>query len=236
MNPNTFTAFHGKRFLSRLFSLIFGITLFVPYQLFAQTTTVTGQIKSSDGTGIAGVSVQEKGSKNGTATNTSGSFSLNVTNPNATLEISSLGYTSQDIPLSGRSSISVTLAPSSAKSLDQVVIVGYGSQRKKYLTGAVSVISSADISDRPIVNVGEALQGKAAGVEVTSNSGKPGAGLTIRVRGSSSISAGNDPLYVVDGVPLTDISAFSPDDIESISILKDAASASIYGTRAANGV
>jgi TonB-dependent starch-binding outer membrane protein SusC len=236
MNPNSTSACYGKRFLSRLFSLIVGITLFVPYQLFAQTTTVTGQIKSSDGTGIAGVSVQEKGSKNGTATNTSGSFSLNVTNPNATLEISSLGYTSQDIPLSGRSSISVTLAPSSAKSLDQVVIVGYGSQRKKDLTGAVSVITAADISDRPIVNVGEALQGKAAGVEVTSNSGKPGAGLTIRVRGSSSISAGNDPLYVVDGVPLTDISAFSPDDIESISILKDAASASIYGTRAANGV
>ncbi len=236
MNPNSTSAYYGKRFLSRLFSLIVGITLFVPYQLFAQTTTVTGQIKSSDGTGIAGVSVQEKGSKNGTATNTSGSFSLNVTNPNATLEISSLGYASQDIPLSGRSSISVTLAPSSAKSLDQVVIVGYGSQRKKDLTGAVSVITAADISDRPIVNVGEALQGKAAGVEVTSNSGKPGAGLTIRVRGSSSISAGNDPLYVVDGVPLTDISAFSPDDIESISILKDAASASIYGTRAANGV
>ena len=236
MNPNSISACYGKRFLSRLFSLIVGITLFVPYQLFAQTTTVTGQIKSSDGTGIAGVSVQEKGSKNGTATNTSGSFSLNVTNPNATLEISSLGYASQDIPLSGRSSISVTLAPSSAKSLDQVVIVGYGSQRKKDLTGAVSVITAADISDRPIVNVGEALQGKAAGVEVTSNSGKPGAGLTIRVRGSSSISAGNDPLYVVDGVPLTDISAFSPDDIESISILKDAASASIYGTRAANGV
>jgi TonB-linked SusC/RagA family outer membrane protein len=207
-----------------------------PHQLFAQATTVTGQVKSADGTGIAGVSVQEQGSTKGTSTNTTGDFSLSVTNPNATLIVSSLGYVSQNIALAGRSTISVTLTAASAKSLEQVVVVGYGSQRKKDLTGAVSVISSADIADRPIVNVGEALQGKAAGVEVTSNSGKPGAGLTIRVRGSSSISAGNDPLYVVDGVPLTDISAFSPDDIESISILKDAASASIYGTRAANGV
>jgi TonB-linked SusC/RagA family outer membrane protein len=116
------------------------------------------------------------------------------------------------------------------------VVVGYGSQRKKDLTGSVSVVTAADIANRPIVNAGEALQGKAAGVQVVSNSGKPGAGLTIRVRGSSSISAGNEPLYVVDGIPMTDISAYTPNDIESISILKDAASASIYGTRAANGV
>jgi len=117
-----------------------------------------------------------------------------------------------------------------------VVVIGYGSQRRKDVTGAVSTVTAADIANRPIVDAGEALQGKAAGVQVVNNSGKPGAGLTIRVRGSSSISAGNDPLYVVDGIPMTDISAFSPNDIETISILKDAASASIYGTRAANGV
>ena len=104
------------------------------------------------------------------------------------------------------------------------------------MTGAVSVVTSEDIANRPIVNTAEALQGKAAGVQVVSVSGKPGAGLTLRIRGSSSISAGNEPLYVVDGIPMTDISSYSPNDIESISVLKDAASASIYGTRAANGV
>ncbi len=151
------------------------------------------------------------------------------------MRFSYIGYLDKEVPVNGENIVNVQLSPSD-KPLDQLVVVGYGSQRKKDLTGAVSVVTAADIANRPIVDAGEALQGKAAGVQVVSNSGKPGAGLTIRIRGSSSISAGNDPLYIIDGIPTTDISAFNPNDIETISILKDAASASIYGTRAANGV
>ncbi len=161
---------------------------------------------------------------------------FNITaNAGAVLLISYVGYETQEVPVSNQTSINIQLKLANSQ-LDQVIVIGYGTQKKKDLTGAVSVVTAADIANRPIIDAGEALQGKAAGVEVTSNSGKPGAGLTIRVRGSSSISAGNDPLYIVDGIPLTDISSFNPNDIESISILKDAASASIYGTRAANGV
>lgn len=195
---------------------------------------ITGKITGDNNQPLAGVSVSEKGTRNGTSTDNEGIFSLTVGN-NSILSISYIGYESREVSINGQSSVNIQLKPLN-KQLEQVVVIGYGSQRKKDLTGAVSVVTSADIADRPIVNAGEALQGKAAGVQVISNSGKPGAGLTIRIRGSSSISAGNEPLYVVDGIPLTDISLFSPDDIESISILKDAASASIYGTRAANGV
>jgi TonB-linked SusC/RagA family outer membrane protein len=195
---------------------------------------VTGKITGDNGQPLAGVSVTEKGTTNGTSTDNDGNFALTVPD-NAVLAISYVGYESQDVPVGGQSSLNIQLKAVN-KQLESVVVVGYGSQKKKDLTGAVSVVTGADIANRPIVNAAEALQGKAAGVQVVSNSGKPGAGLTIRIRGSSSISAGNDPLYVVDGIPMTDIDAFSPNDIESISILKDAASASIYGTRAANGV
>lgn len=195
---------------------------------------VTGRITGDNDEPLSGVSIQEKGTSNGTTTDNSGNYSLTVGN-SATLVISYIGYEGREVAVGGQSVINVKLAPA-IKQIDQVVVVGYGSQRKRDLTGSVSVVTAADIANRPIVNTGEALQGKAAGVQVTSVSGKPGAGLSIRIRGSSSISAGNEPLYVVDGIPMTDISTFSPNDIESISILKDAASASIYGTRAANGV
>ena len=196
--------------------------------------SVAGKITGDNNQPLAGVSVTEKGTTNGTSTNNDGNFSITV-GDNAVLSITYVGYESQEVPVNGQSNINIQMKAVN-KQLEQVVIIGYGSQRKKDLTGAVSVVTAADIANRPIVNPGEALQGKAAGVQVVSNSGKPGAGLTIRIRGSSSISAGNDPLYVVDGIPMTDISSYSPNDIESISILKDAASASIYGTRAANGV
>lgn len=225
-----------KHFVCFNFSFLFLIVFFIPSFTFAQAKTITGKITGSDGVPIAGVSVQEQGTSTGTATDATGNFSLGVSGANALLKVSSLGYEPQTISLGDRSDVPIILRASSAKELEQVIVVGYGTQRKKDLTGAVSVVTAADIANRPIVDAGEALQGKAAGVEVTSNSGKPGAGLTIRVRGSSSISAGNDPLYIIDGIPTTDISAFNPNDIESISILKDAASASIYGTRAANGV
>jgi TonB-linked SusC/RagA family outer membrane protein len=195
---------------------------------------ITGKITGDNDEPLAGVTVQEKGTSNGTTTDNSGSYSLTVAN-NAVLVISYIGYENQEISVGGQSVINVKLILA-VRQIDQVVVVGYGTQRKRELTGSVSVVDAADIANRPIVNTAEALQGKAAGVQVTSVSGKPGAGLSIRIRGSSSISAGNEPLYVVDGIPMSDISSYSPNDIESISVLKDAASASIYGTRAANGV
>jgi TonB-linked SusC/RagA family outer membrane protein len=199
-----------------------------------QPLRITGVVTGSANEPLAGVSVRVKGTATGTSTGNKGDYTLTAED-NATLVFSYIGYADKEVAITGRNVVNVQLTASDKK-LDEVVVIGYGSQRRKDVTGAVSTVTAADIANRPIVDAGEALQGKAAGVQVVNNSGKPGAGLTIRVRGSSSISAGNDPLYVVDGIPMTDISSFSPNDIETISILKDAASAAIYGTRAANGV
>lgn len=210
------------------------LVVVVSSSLQKQDIRITGTVTGPAGETLTGVTVQVKGRSTGTSTGNTGEYTLTA-DENATLVFSYIGYADKEVNVSSRNLINVQLTTSDKK-LDEVVVIGYGSQRRKDLTGAVSTVTAADIANRPIVDAGEALQGKAAGVTVVANSGKPGAGLTIRVRGSSSISAGNDPLYVVDGIPMTDISAFSPNDIESISILKDAASASIYGTRAANGV
>ncbi len=199
-----------------------------------QDIIVNGKVLGQDGSPLAGATIHIKNSQYGATSGSDGSFTLTIPE-NAVLVVSYVGYQVQEIDVNGRTSIIITLQ-ASPTSLTDVVVVGYGTQRKADLTGAVSVVTSKDIANRPIIDAGEALQGKAAGVQVTSNSGKPGAGLSIRIRGASSISAGNDPLYIVDGIPTTDISEYNPSDIESISILKDAASASIYGTRAANGV
>ncbi|MEO8823914.1 MAG: TonB-dependent receptor [Ginsengibacter sp.] len=199
-----------------------------------QNITVTGIVSGSDGNPLIGASIHIKGSTIGVTSDANGAFSIS-TAPDAVLVVSYVGFQTSEISVNNRTSINVILQPLTT-SLTDVVVIGYGTQKKEDLTGAVSVVTSKDIENRPIIDAGEALQGKAAGVQVTSNSGKPAAGLSIRIRGSSSISAGNDPLYIVDGIPTTDISEFNPNDIASISILKDAASAAIYGTRAANGV
>ncbi|RXK85429.1 SusC/RagA family TonB-linked outer membrane protein [Filimonas effusa] len=218
-------------------SLLTSFLLAVCFMAFAQTpASVKGVVKDSTGNPISGVTVRVVGTGQGIVTNTQGEYQLRPASAQATLEFSFVGYETQLIPMNGRTQIDLVMLQSTSSLGEAVVVIGYGAQRKKDLTGSVSVISAADIANRPIVNAGEALQGKAAGVQVTSVSGKPGAVLSIRVRGSSSISAGNEPLYVVDGIPMTDIAAFSPNDIESVSVLKDAASTAIYGTRAANGV
>ncbi|PUZ26056.1 TonB-dependent receptor [Chitinophaga parva] len=200
----------------------------------AQNISVHGTVSDTLGNGLPGVTIRLVGTNSGTTTDAKGAFNINAPG-NASLEFSFIGYKAQTVAIGGRENIVVHLS-TAGTDLTQVVVVGYGTQKKKDLTGAVSVVTAADIANRPIVNAAEALQGKAAGVQVTSVSGKPGAGLSIRIRGSSSISSGNDPLYVVDGIITPDISAYSADDIESFSVLKDAASTAIYGTRAANGV
>ena len=197
---------------------------------------VKGKITDEKGAGISGVTIILKGSNQGTGTDAEGNFSLNVPSGKGTLLVSSIGYLTQEMPLNNRTILNITLA-SDVKSLENVVVVGYGTQQKKAVTGAVQTIASKEFKDLPVSQVTQKLQGRLAGVQINQTTGKPGQGMSVRIRGQLSVSAGSDPLYVVDGFPLTgNINTLNPDEIESISILKDAASTSLYGSRAANGV
>ncbi|MFS8083888.1 MAG: SusC/RagA family TonB-linked outer membrane protein [Ginsengibacter sp.] len=241
---------------------------------------LNGMVKDEDGNPLSGVSVVVKGSTNGGITNAKGEYHISNVEPNATIVFSFIGYMSQIIKVNGRTSINVSLKLD-IKQQNEVVIIGYGSVKKKDLTGSVSIVSAKDIEDVPFNTVDNALAGKAAGVQVTKADGTPGGAVRIRVRGSSSLLGGNDPLYVIDGVPLqiqsnfvnpgyslsspmgaavsggistvvsnvaisglsssfisglNSLGGLNPDDIESITILKDASSTAIYGSKAANGV
>ena len=155
---------------------------------------------------------------------------------NRTLVVSSVGYALQEVPVNNRKTINITVSPDT-KALGEVVVVGYGSQLKKEVTGAVQTINAKELKDLPVSQVTQKLQGRLAGVQINQTTGKPGQGMSVRVRGQLSVSAGSDPLYVIDGFPITgNIGALNPDEIEDISVLKDAASTSLYGSRAANGV
>ncbi|GHT19605.1 SusC/RagA family TonB-linked outer membrane protein [Bacteroidia bacterium] len=195
---------------------------------------VTGVVSDADGP-VIGASVVEKGSPgNGTASDVDGKYTLRVL-PNATLEISYLGYATQEVPVNGQTTINVTLSED-ASQLEEVVVVGYGTQRKVNLTGAVSTVDSKALSSRPIQNVSGALQGLMSGVTIQSGEGRPGQdGATIRVRGVGTLNNAS-PYILIDGVESGTINAIDPSDIESISVLKDAASAAIYGSKASNGV
>ncbi|GAB4000216.1 TonB-dependent receptor [Spirosoma daeguense] len=198
--------------------------------------TVSGKVVDEKGGGLPGVSVVIKGSTQGTTTDPSGSFRLNVPGASSTLVFSFVGYISKEVVVGNQTSITVTLAPDD-QTLNEVVVVGYGSQLKKEVTGAVQTVSAAEIKDLPVSQIGQKLQGRLAGVQINQTTGKPGQGINIRIRGQVSVSAGSNPLYVVDGFPITgDIAQLNPDEIDDLSILKDAASTSLYGSRAANGV
>lgn len=199
-----------------------------------QEIRVTGKVTGPNNEPLFGVSVQVKGTTTGTSTNTSGEYSITA-EENATLKFSYIGYLDKEVAVNKQNVVNVELAPSDIP-LDQVVVVGYGSQRKKDITGAVSVVKATDFDSRPIVSAAAGLQGQAAGVNVFASSGKPGWGLTVSVRGNTSLTAKNDPLYVVDGVIVNTIDFINPQDIESFSVLKDASSAAIYGASGANGV
>ncbi|MFD2514879.1 SusC/RagA family TonB-linked outer membrane protein [Pontibacter locisalis] len=217
---------------------------------WAQTQTVTGVVTSAEtGQPLPGVTVLERGTTNGVSTGSKGEYLLNV-RPNAALVFRFIGMTTQEVPVNGRSTINVALV-ADQELLDEVIVVGYGTQERRLVTGATSKVTSEELKNIPVVGVDQALQGRAAGVQISQNSGTPGGGVSVRIRGATSISASNQPLYVVDGVPLTTgdfsqigfggqnvnaISDLNPNDIESIDILKDASAAAIYGSRAANGV
>lgn len=200
-----------------------------------QTTIITGLITDSEGTALPGASVVEKGTTNGTQTDFDGNFTIEVADKNAILIVSYLGFRTQEIALNGQVNITVGLEVDAA-GLDEVVVIGYGTQKKSDLTGAITTVSSEEIKAVTTSNPTLALQGRAAGVSVQSNGGAPGAGVSVVIRGAASINGNLDPLYVVDGVFRRSLAAINPNDIESIQILKDASAAAIYGSRAANGV
>lgn len=216
--------------MQRIFYVLFFL---IPLINAAQAQTASGKVTDNRGEALIGVSVSVKGTTVGTTTDINGVFRLAARE--GTLVFAYVGYVTQEISVEGRSVFNVVMEEDN-KSLETVVVVGYGTQKKKDLTTAVVVVDEKTIRDRPMVSAAEALQGKAAGVQVVQPSGKPGGDISVRVRGATSVLAGNEPLYVVDGVPTTDIRGLNPLDIESMSVLKDASSAAIYGARAANGV
>lgn len=197
--------------------------------------TITGSVTDEQNMPLPGVNVLEKGTTNGTATDASGNYVLNVRDENSVLVFSFIGYASQEVPVNGRTAINVTLAPT-VQALEEVVVIGYGTVERKDLTGAVGSIGSDQIKNLPYTRVDQALSGQVAGVQVQAVSGEPGVAPHIRIRGVGSISAGGEPLYVVDGFPTDNIQMINPNDIETIDVLKDASATAIYGSRGANGV
>ncbi len=197
---------------------------------------VTGTVVDASGESVIGASVMVKGTSNGTITDMDGNFTIQNVPQDGTLIISYIGFRTQNIPVSGKSNLKITLEEDK-QLLDEVVVVGYGVQRKSDVTGALTRVGEKELNAKPVSNAFEALQGKAAGVDITSSE-RPGTVGSIMIRGSRSISASGSPLYVVDGVPLQagGIETLNPRDIESIDILKDASSTAIYGSRGANGV
>jgi TonB-linked SusC/RagA family outer membrane protein len=231
-------------------SLPISLFLFLSFQTFAQSFPVSGTVTDATGKGVAGVTVEVKGTKTATVTNNDGSFRINAPSASSTLHFSSIGFDEQTIALNNQNKISVAMVSSSA-ALDEVVVIGYGTQKKRNVTGAVSRLKNENFDERPITRVDQALVGQLAGVTVKQTTGVPGKAFSVQVRGSGSISGGNEPLYVLDGFPLSVNSSnagngtfatgnpldnINPNDIENIEVLKDAAAAAIYGSRASNGV
>jgi TonB-linked SusC/RagA family outer membrane protein len=200
---------------------------------------VTGRITDTRNNPLPNVTVQEKGTSNGTSTKELGTFSINVTSENAVLVFSSVGFLDQEIPVKGRHAIDVVLQENVAD-LNQVIVVGYGTQKKSDVTGSVVSVPKARLSELPVTNVYQAMQGSVAGLNITQNSSVPGSGATVTVRGINSVNANRTPFIVVDGIPFSttggNINDINTNDIASIEVLKDASAVAIYGTRGANGV
>ncbi len=229
--------------------LAFAILLLFSIGVFAQNFPITGKITGADGQPLAGVTVKVKGSNLAAQTNADGSFQINVPSQNSVLVVSYVGFTEQQVQVGNKNQISVAMTPLQ-NALENVVVVGYGTQKKRSVTGALATFNAEQLDERPVARVDQALVGQMAGVTVKQTSGTPGKGFSIQVRGTGSISAGSEPLYVIDGFPLATaapngsgnfgegnpLDNINPNDIESIQVLKDASAAAIYGSRAANGV
>lgn len=221
-----------QSFVKRVIPIM--LCLLMPLVIYGQKSTIQGVVVDTHNEPVIGASIMVKGAKTGAVTDIDGKFSVSAATGDI-LVVSYVGMNTQEVPVGVSKILKITLTDNT-KNLEEVVVIGYGTQKKKDLTTAVSSVSSKEIAERPITSAAQAIQGKAAGVQVVQPSGKPGVGMSVRVRGTTSINATNEPLYVVDGVPTTDISNINPTDIESMTVLKDASSAAIYGSRSANGV
>ncbi len=210
------------------------IICFLSFFVFAAQAQVTGKVVTGDGEALTGVSILIKDSSQGTITDIDGNFSLNGATPSSILVFSYTGYNTTEETVGTRTVINVVLAENN-ELLDEVVVVGYGTQRKSSLTGAVSSVSSEDLKALPVVSLTQAIQGRVPGVQITNNS-SPGTEPIVRIRGVGSVSLNPNPLYVIDGVPAGGLNNIDPKDIASLEVLKDASAAAIYGSRAANGV
>jgi TonB-dependent starch-binding outer membrane protein SusC len=219
-----------RRKIYMTLAFLVGFTLYA----VAQDAVVSGKVIDDTGMSMPGVNILVKGTTLGTTSDINGDYSL-AAPKNGTLVFSFIGYTTQEIAVNNQTTINVTLQ-TDVTTLSELVVVGYGVQEKKDITGAVGVVDKAAMESRPNTQFGNLIQGKTAGVQVITPSGKPSAGFNIRIRGTNSITGSSEPLYVVDGVPSSDTRTLNPADIESISILKDASSAAIYGSQGANGV
>ena len=231
--------------MRKILFLLGGLLLLIG-ELSAQNRTVSGKVTDASGGPVANASVIVKGTRIGTTTNASGSFSFSVPNTAKAVVISAVGLSSTEFSIPANGMIQAALQQEDRK-LDEVIITGYQTRRKKDEAGAISTIRGKEIENLPVPSLDKALQGRAAGVLVQSNNGIPGGGINVRIRGTGSFLAGTQPLYVVDGVQLNTrndanytesnpLAFLNPNDIESIDILKDAASAAIYGAQASNGV
>lgn len=244
----------AQKLLSALFSIVF---VCIVHASFAQDRTVTGKVTDSkDGSPVSGASVTAKGTRTGTSTRADGTFTLTVGSSTTILVISSVGYDAQEISIEGKSSIEISFVSNAGSSLNEVVVTGYGTARKKDLTGSVTSVRARDFNKGVVTSPDQLIQGKVAGLQIVNNNGQPGAAATIRIRGTSSVRSGNNPLVVVDGIPLSGRTSrpgnslnnigtspasnplifVNPSDIASMDVLKDASATAIYGSRGANGV
>ena len=232
MNPN------NRNGAAWTFVLVLVMLVFSSPSLRAQSHVVSGTVLDENGLPLIGAGVLTQYGKRGVITDLDGKYTISILESDKVLSYSYLGYATTQVVVDGRKQIDVTLNPDTSNSLNEVVVIGYGTSKKADLTGSVASVKMGDIEDVPTTSVDQALQGKIAGVDIMSTTGEPGAGTSIRVRGTRSIEASNEPLIVVDGVmdAVEDMNEINPDDIESISILKDASSTAIYGSRGANGV
>ncbi|MCW3078661.1 MAG: SusC/RagA family TonB-linked outer membrane protein [Segetibacter sp.] len=224
--------------------ILTAFTLFLSTLTYAQTRTINGTVTDTAGTGVPGITVSARGASAVTATGTNGTFSITLPTAATALIFTGVGFQQQEVTLGDQTTLTVTLR-SVAANLSEVVVIGYGTQRRRELTGSIATVTSRDFQQGAITSPEQLIAGKVAGVTITSNSGAPGAGSTIRVRGLASLNASNDPLIIVDGVPLSGynisgaanpLSLINPNDIESFNILKDPSATAIYGSRASNGV
>ncbi|MDP3945773.1 MAG: TonB-dependent receptor [Lutibacter sp.] len=224
-----------KKALKWSLAIFIFLGVFLGNEIIAQNgTTINGTITEASGQSLPGVNVLEKGTKNGTSTDFDGKFTIKVSNTNAILVFSYVGFETHEVNLAGKNKIDVVLK-AELESLDEVVVVGYGTVKKSDLTGSVSSLSAATVTERNVTNPLEAIQGNIAGVQISSSTGRIGDGFDVTIRGSNSLN-GSSPLFIVDGVPTDGIDFLNPQDIARIDVLKDASSAAIYGSRGASGV